>query len=126
MSHLRFTRQVIVCCLFAVDDLVIVSKFVVAPAIMCIDMGNAAPASIDTVVSITVNQELRMHDLVGIMYFGGGHFVARFVNKHGLLWFQDGATDNGTFFNEGYLYDHSAVSLLHHGDKRAVTIVYVQ
>ncbi len=89
-------------------------------------MGNAPPASIDTVVSITVNQELHMYDLVGIMCFGSGYFIARFVDKHSLLWFQDGATDNGTFFNEGYLHDHSAVSLLRRGDKCAATIVYVQ
>lgn len=74
----------IVCCLFAVDNLMIISKFVMAPAIMCVDIGNAPPTSIDTVVSIIVNQELHMYDLVSIMYFGSSHFITRFVDKHGL------------------------------------------
>ncbi|KAK0437097.1 uncharacterized protein EV420DRAFT_1280882 [Desarmillaria tabescens] len=66
-----------------------------------------------------------MYDLMGIIYFGSGHFMARFVDKHGVVWFQDGAAAGGSFVNEGYLCDYSKQGLLLKGNRRAGITVYV-
>ncbi len=113
-------------CMTCNDLLNIVMQFVIAPSIVCIDIGNMSPSSVDVMISISIDQSPHIYDLVGMAYFGEGHFVAQFVDKHGLLWFQDEVNAGGAFVNEGYLCDHSTQALLKPGMKKAAFLVYVR
>ncbi|PBK58985.1 hypothetical protein ARMSODRAFT_856987, partial [Armillaria solidipes] len=66
------------------------------------------------------------YDLVGLCYFGQSHFMVRFVDRHGMLWFQDGAANGGLFVNEGYAADHSSESILRRRDMVLSTLVYLK
>ncbi|PBK58294.1 hypothetical protein ARMSODRAFT_900604 [Armillaria solidipes] len=67
-----------------------------------------------------------VYDLVGLVYFGQSHFVARFVDRHSVLWYHDGIANGGSFMNEGYAEDHALSSLTQCNNTRLVTLVYVK
>ncbi|PBK83832.1 hypothetical protein ARMGADRAFT_1037644 [Armillaria gallica] len=81
---------------------------------------------IEWCLQITTSNATATYDLVGLCYFGQSHFVAQFVDRHGVLWFQDGAVNGGLFVNEGYAADHSSESIFCHRDMTLGALVYLK
>lgn len=83
------------------------------PSLICFEVGGTARVKIEWCLRISTDDVTATYDLVGLFYFGQSHFVAQFVDRHGVLWFQDGAANGGSFVNEGYAEDHYFESILH-------------
>lgn len=89
-------------------------RFLSTPSLICFEVGCTARVKIEWCLCISTDSDMTAtYDLVGLFYFGQSHFVARFIDRHGVLWFQDGAANRGSFINEGYAADHSYESILH-------------
>ncbi len=100
--------------------------FLSTPSLICFEVGGTARVEIEWCLRISTGDVTATYDLVSLFYFGQSHFVARFVDRHGVLWFQDGAANGGSFVNEGYAEDHYSDSILHRQGMELALLVYLK
>ncbi len=108
------------------DDVVRQIPFTSAPALFCFNLGSAELADINWFLEVVAGADIVMYDLVGLVYFGQSHFVARFVDRHGVLWFHDGIANGGSFISGGYAEDHAYHSLSQHHGAWLAVLVYIR
>jgi hypothetical protein len=75
------------------------------PPLIALDISSANQVHPDLVVHIKVNDEVCQYHLRGILYFGGGHYVTRFISSTQRVWYHDGIETGRNMVSEGLLQE---------------------
>ncbi|KAI0753024.1 hypothetical protein C8Q80DRAFT_1096027 [Daedaleopsis nitida] len=67
-----------------------------------------------------------MYRLCGIIYFTPSHFVCRFIDKLGDVWYHDGAENDGKVLYYGNIFNWSGKKLQEASKYKMSILLYTQ
>ena len=101
----RFQTESAASCPICGHYLVRTYKYQAIPPLLALEVSSAPAINPDLVVQIGIKGVYCHYNLRGIIYFGAGHYVSRFVSTDHYVWYHDGIETGRNMINDGMLHD---------------------
>ena len=120
MAH--FQTQSAASCPTCGHNLARTYRYQAIPPLLALEVTSAPAINPELVVQIRIKGVDCQYNLRGIIYFGAGHYVSRFVSTDHHVWYHDGIETGRNMINDGMLNNCDLRSCR---DKLPATYIYV-
>ncbi|KAK0430070.1 hypothetical protein EV421DRAFT_1722045 [Armillaria borealis] len=80
-----------------------IDKIVHAPVLIAVIVSRTLTPA-DHALYININNSITQYNLCGIIYYGGEHFTARYIDRQQTVWFNDGVRTGHSSIKEGDIH----------------------